>query len=201
MKHLIKIAVAALILGTSASAMAEGMYGALDFGRTKAKDGCTALATVGVVGCKDTANAYRLAAGYQFHPMWGTEFSYANYGKASLGTAGGFPVGDWKMSGFQISGTGTFPVGSAFDVIGKLGIARTQLKTTGSASLNVPAASSSKTKLAYGIGAQFNVSQSVAIRAQYENLGKVGEGDITTCVACTGTYKVTLMTVGAVVKF
>ena len=189
-----KIAIAVFILGaTASSAMADSFYGALDFGQAKGKDACTDLAVVGVVGCKDSASAYRIAGGYKFTPMWGAEISYGNYGNASLGSFSGFPLGDWEASGFQVSGIGTFPLGAGFDLIGKVGIAQTKLELTGSSFWTDTSATS--TKLAVGIGAQYNVSQSVAIRAQYEDLGKVGD------VNTTGESKVTLLTAGVVFRF
>lgn len=181
--------------------MAGGFYGALDIGKIKIKDTCTYLNSQGTLGCKDSSTASRIGGGYQFTPMWGTEISYGNYGKESMGTFLGTAVGDWKMSGVQVSGTGTLPLGGGFDLIGKAGIARTKYEITGSPANSVPPASNTSTKLTYGIGAQYNVSSRVAIRTQYEDLGEVGEGDFATCAACTGTTKATLLTAGVVVKF
>ena len=196
MKVLNKIAVATLILGVMATpAMADGFYGALDFGQAKGKDACTDLAAFGVVGCKDTASAYRFAGGYQFTPMWGTEVSYGDYGSASLGSFMGTPLGNWEASGFQISGTGTFPLGAGFDLIGKVGIAQTKLELNYSPAIGGGSDTATSTKLAAGIGAQYNVSKNITIRAQYEDLGKVGND------ATTGTSKVTLLTAGVVFKF
>ena len=196
-----KIAAAVLIFGTTLSAMAGSYYGALDIGQTKAKDTCSYLSSVGTVGCEDTSTLYRIGGGYQFTPMWGTEVSYATYGKESLGTFGGFPLGDWKMDGLQISGIGTLPVGAGFDLIGKVGIARTKYVLSYNPAIGMASDSATKTKLAYGIGAQYNISPRFAVRAQYEDLGEVGEGDWATCVACTGTTEVQLMSLGAVLKF
>jgi OOP family OmpA-OmpF porin len=180
----------ALIFGATVSpAMADGYYGALDLGQAKAKDACTGL-PAGVTGCKDTATMYRIAGGYQFVPMWGAEVSYAAYGKESAGTLGAVSV-DWQLSGLQVSGTGTFPLGDAFSLIGKLGIARTEIKLTGGGA----SVSATSTKVAYGIGAQYDFTKSVAVRAQYEGLGTVGDANT------TGTSKVTLLSAGVVYKF
>lgn len=67
--------------------MADGYYGAVDLGQSKASDACTGN-PAGVVGCKDTATAFRVVFGSQFTPMWGAEASYGAYGKASAGTLG-----------------------------------------------------------------------------------------------------------------
>jgi hypothetical protein len=133
MKNHSKVFAVALIFGVTVSpVMADSFYGAIDVGQSKSKDACTGL-PAGVTGCEDTATAFRIAGGYQFAPMWGAEVSYGDYGKASAGTLGLLSV-DWKVSGLQVAGTGTFPIGNAFSVIGKLGIARTDLKQIGRAS-------------------------------------------------------------------
>jgi OmpA-OmpF porin, OOP family len=185
-----KIFVMALIFGAATSpAMAESLYGAIDFGQTTGKDICTGNPS-GVSGCEDTATLYRFAVGYQFSPMWGAEASYANYGKASIGSLGGLS-GDWEATGLQISGTGTFPIAEKFSIIGKLGIASTDLKVT----TNIPSSDSANTtKLFYGIGVQYAFTK-VSVRAQYEDLGTVGDN------ATTGTTKASLLSAGIVLKF
>jgi len=184
-----KVFAIALIFGVTVSpALADGFYGALDLGQAKAKDSCAGLPS-GVTGCKDTAPLYRIAGGYQFAPMWGAEVSYAVYGKESAGTLGSFSL-DWQFSGFQISGIGTFPLGNNFSLIGKLGIAQTKIELSGSAS-----DSATSTNVAYGIGAQYDFTKSVAVRAQYEDLGTVGNANT------TGTSKDTLLSAGVVLKF
>lgn len=179
------------------SAMADSFYGAFDFGQTTAKDSCNTTglpAGTTVSGCKDTANLYRIAGGYQFDPMWGAEVSYGAYGKASLGNAnipglGTIAAGDWQTTGIQISGTGTFPLGSSFSFTGKIGLARTDLKLTAFS------ISSTSTNLAFGIGAQLDFSKSLAIRVQYEDLGTIGDANT------TGTAKATLLSAGIVLRF
>lgn len=179
----------ALLSALSTTAMAEGFYAAVDAGQSSGKDICTNNPP-GVTGCEDTATLFRAAVGTQITPMWGAEVSYGSYGKASAGTFLGISV-DWEASGLQISGTGTFPVADAFSLIGKLGIARTDLKVS---ALGI-SFSETSTNLAFGIGAQYDVTQSVAFRAQYEDLGTVGNSNT------TGTTKASLLSAGVVFKF
>lgn len=184
-----KIRVAVLICGAAVSpAMADSYYGVFDIGQATAKDACSGIATW-VTGCGSKADLYRITGGYQFALRFGVEASYADYGKASAGKT---PFGtsmDWQASSLQISGIGTLPVGEGFAVIGKLGVARTTLKLTGSAN-----ASASSTKPAFGIGAQYELSKSVFVRAQYEDLGIIGDTN-------TRTTKFTLLSVGVGYRF
>jgi OOP family OmpA-OmpF porin len=203
-----KIIAAALLLGAIVSpAMAEGFYGALDVGQSTGKDACKDISS-GLppgstwAGCKDTATLFRVAGGFQISPMWGAEVSYGDYGKASLGSGTvNDPVlgmvamsADYQASGIQISGTGSFPVGNAFSLIGKVGIARTDLKLTATALGVSVSQSATSANLAYGIGAQYAFNEKVSVRAQYEDLGNVGDDN-------TGKSKVTLLSAGLVYKF
>jgi len=129
MKKIAFIALLSAFVATPALADNTGnFYGAIDLGQTTGKDIC-ADNPPGVSGCKDTATFYRFTVGNQFSPMWGAEASYANFGKASIGSYLGLS-GDWEATGIQVSGTGTFPIAEKFSIIGKLGIASIDLKVT-----------------------------------------------------------------------
>jgi OOP family OmpA-OmpF porin len=179
MKIMKQICAATIVYGLAiAPVMAEGFYAALDVGQTNAKDTCN-----GTSGCTDTATAGRVAGGYQFTEMWGTEVSYATYGKASLGGH----YGDWETNGIQASGIGTFPVAESFAVLGKVGVARIEHKAAGT--------TSTKTNLAYGIGGQYAFTKGIAFRVQYERLGDIGDTNT------TGQAKASLLSAGVLYRF
>ncbi len=189
-----KILAAALLSALSTSAMAEGPYAAVDIGQTTAKDMCA-----GSTGftCNETATAFRFGGGYQFTPNFGIEANYGILGKPTMsGTVLGVAInGEAKLNTLQVAATGTYPVADAFSLIGKLGIARTTVDVTASGGGFSSSQSATSTKLAYGIGAQYDVSKTFGVRAQYENLGEVGD------VNTTGTAKVSLISAGVVFKF
>jgi len=60
-------------------------------------------------------------------------------------------------------------VARAFSVLGKVGVARIEHKVTATS------ASSTRTNLAYGVGAQYDFTPIIAFRAQYERLGTIGD--------------------------
>lgn len=182
MKNMKKIAAAAMLYVIALPAMAGGFYGAFDVGQTNVSNTCNG----GLTGaCNDTSTALRLGGGYQFVPMWGTEVSYGTYGSASRSGI----AGDWQTSGWQASGTGTFPVWKAISVIGKVGLARTDYKLTASSR------SSTTTNLAIGVGAQYIFSKDISFRTQYEDLGTVGDANT------TGTTRLTLFSAGVIFRF
>ncbi len=182
-----RIAYAMLVSVVSmAPVMAESFYTALDVGQSKEKDACTGL-PAGTTGCKNTASMFRLAGGYQFSPMWGAEVSYGDYGRASCGIQ---TACEWKVSGVQLAGTGTFPIASSFSLLGKIGVARTDLKIYGGGG-----GAATSTKIAYGIGAQYDFVRNISARVQYEDLGNVGDSNT------GGSSKVSLLSAGIVYKF
>ncbi len=189
-----KFLLAILISGAAISpAMAGDFYAALDIGQSKGHDICTNN-PAGVTGCQDTSTLYRIAGGYQLTPMWGAEASYADYGGSNIGT-GFSTTGNWRANGFQVSGTGTFPVGNMFSIIGKLGIATTDFKMSASGLGASVGMNETTTKLAFGIGAKYDFTNNIAIRVQYEDLGTIGN---TTTI---GTTKFTILSAGLVYKF
>jgi OOP family OmpA-OmpF porin len=185
MKKWANIVVVAVFLGmATTSAMAEGFYAALDAGETTAADACTEAPAS--LACRNTAALYRFAGGYQFDAKWGVEASYGDYGKAALITT----LADWQLSGLQVAGTATFPLGTAFSMLVKLGIAQTTIKLSGVGSTQ----SATSTQFAYGVGVQYDLSENLAIRVQYEDLGAVGDANI-------GKSNVSLLSGGIVVRF
>jgi OmpA-OmpF porin, OOP family len=159
-------------------------YGAVDIGQSRAPDACLP----GANGCRNNAAVARAGLGYQFVQNFGAELSYGYYGSQSLGAAGLTSLGDWRASGFELSGMGTLPLANSFSLTGKIGIAQTTYEHT-AASRSV-----ATTNLAWGIGARYSFNDNVAIRAQYEDLGNVGDVTI-------GQTHIRLVTAGVVLKF
>ena len=188
--HVIAFA-GSLILGTVVSpAMADNYYEALDLGQIKAADACLGTAS----GCKDTATFFRVVGGYEFTPMWGAEISYGFSGKASLGNISAGMTGKWEASALQLAAIGTFPLGSGFALTGKVGIARTDLKLSAAGPGTSTSLTSTSIKPAFGIGARYDFTNTFGVRAQYEDLGKVGDANV------TGSYKMTLISAGIIFK-
>lgn len=192
MKSSLKVVATTFVLTTTAStAIAGDFYGALDVGQTTAHSICSVLPG-NMGGCTNTASLVRIAGGYQITPRFGAEFSYGAYGTAKL-AAGSGTSADWEMSGLQLSGTITDPLGAGFSSIFRLGLASTELKLSGSA-LNVGSYKTTNTQFTWGLGVKYDFSQEIAVRAQYDDLGNVGDNQ-------TGTYKTTLLSVGMIYKF
>ncbi len=159
---------AAILACFSGAALAAGsFYGAVDVGNATVKNLCDDTAGL---SCNDTDTTFQGSLGYQVNSSLGLEASYRNN------------IGEYKISngvntvtatgsGFQFSAVGSLPVSKDFALTGKLGIALTEGKVS---CPSCPySASASNTTVAYGIGARYNINKTVAVRAQYEDLGKI----------------------------
>lgn len=194
-KALFTLCTAATLASGSAVAADEGFYVAIDAGQSRAKDACTGIPAG--FSCKNTGTAVRIGGGYQFNNNVGAELSYGDYGsnKAS-GTVAGIPIAaSLKASGFEAALVGLLPLSESFALTGKLGIANTKIKGQGVSGGFTVSASATSTTGSYGIGMRYDLSKSVALRAQYEDLGKVGDA------ATTGKSKLTLLTLGLTFGF
>lgn len=187
---------AILVLTSMAStAMADGFYGALDIGQSKARDMCSATNFGGNTSCSTTATAYRIGGGYNFSQNFGVEVNYADLGNVNPVSSPGYDQST-KATTLQAAAVGYLQIANGFSLIGKLGIAQTKFKQT----WNTGSSSASDTNLAYGVGAQYDFSESLAARAQYEDFGNVGALPIT-ATSGTGRSKVSLLSAGLVFKF
>lgn len=187
---LLAIVLVSSIWGTTL-ANAGPYYVTVNAGISRLKDFCT-NAAAGFT-CNDSAFAYELDGGYQLSDKFGLELAYANYGspKTSGILFGSNIEVTEEISGFSFFGTANFPVSNSFAFTGKLGVTHTSLNRTSTvtASPAISAYTTSITSLAYGAGVKYNINPSVALRIQYENLGKIGDETI-------GTDTLSLLTVG-----
>lgn len=179
-----------ILASFSGATFAEGnFYGGIDVGQSTIKDFCTG-APAGW-SCSNTATAARASLGYQVNSGLGVEASYGNYGEAKASGSGITVSG--TASGFQFSAIGSLPVSETFALTGKLGIALTEAKE--SAPAVGYSSSASNTTVAYGIGVRYNINKTIAVRAQYEDLGNIKADS-------TGTSsKLTILSFGATFGF
>ena len=187
-----------ILASFSGATFAEGnFYGGIDVGQSTVKDVCTGLSAGAI--CSDTATAVRGSFGIQVNPNLGLESSYSNYGTINanevyLGTPISYSA---SASGFLFSAVGSLPISDTFALTGKLGIALTEGKESASAPCAGCAisTSASNTTVAYGVGMRYNINKTVAVRAQYEDLGNIK-------ASSTGTgSKLTILSFGAIFSF
>lgn len=194
------IAVAVLTSVISAPALAEGFYGFADLGKGKIADACTGL-TAGQT-CSDSGTAFRFGGGYQLNQNLAIEAGYTNVSEASKFTDTSSPgvtvSATAKVTAFQLGGVGILPLNEQFSVFAKAGLAHATTDISGTVTglpgVTYPSSSSKNNNFSWGLGAQYNLNNKLAVRAQYEDLGQLtGNG--------TGLNKITLISAGLVMKF
>lgn len=189
----------AILVPSMACADTSNFYTAFDIGRSHAKEACNGVPAT--LACDDADTAYRLAGGYLFTPAWGAEVSYTHLGKITAkGSYSSIPASaEARLKSFQLAGSGILPASGAFSVTGKLGLARAQIKVSASTAIPgfnaVLSSREASTKVAYGIGVQYDFNKNVSARAQYENLGKAGDE------ATTGASQLSLLSAGLSLRF
>lgn len=179
----------------TSSAMAEGFYGALDVGRSKAQDMCSAANFGGNSSCSTTATGFKIGGGYNFTRNFGVEINYGDLGNVNPVSSPGYSQST-KATTLQAAVTGSLAVANDFSLIGRLGFSQTKFKQT----WTTGASSATDTNFAYGIGVQYDFSKNLAVRAQYEDLGKVGALPIT-ATSGTGRSRVSLISAGLIYRF
>jgi OmpA-OmpF porin, OOP family len=206
-----RLAVAAVLSGLalSASAADGGWYGGLSLGRSTNRFNTADFAS-GIPGVSESQNqkdeAYKFFAGYQFTPNFGLEGGYTDLGKFSYnysGTTGA--SSNYKTHAWSLAATGTAPLGQGLSLFGKLGLALTQASDSISdpggilAGAPNPAllgnSSYNRTAVMWGAGMEYAFNSRYALRAEYEDYGRVGDA------SSTGSAKDGLWSMGLKVNF
>jgi len=133
--------------------------------------------------CDDTDTAFRVFGGYQFNKHFGAELGYADLGKLTVSSPG--VSADLKATVWDLMAVGTLPIADKFNIYGKLGMYRADTKLSGSvAGFGSGSASDNNTDITYAIGAGYDFSKNLGVRAEWQRYSKVGsdntggDGDI-----------------------
>lgn len=182
-----KKVVAGLLLSMACAAPAlaadSGAYVAVDYGPATYTN-ATGFPNPGVL---------RIAGGLNVNQNFGVEVGYSIFGNSSISGPGGTASID-STSSLQFLAVGRIPVSPQFEVFGKLGFASNSYTVNANIfGLGAGSASFSKTDLAYGLGAKFNITPQFGIEGQYLNYGAF---DSTTI-----PLKASSLSVGAVFNF
>lgn len=165
-----------IILASSLAAMSMGVqagdfYVLGDVGQSKAE------ISVADYTVSFTETLFDIGAGYNLNETIAFEFAYRDLGGSS--SSDEYYASASDLTSLQLSALGKLPVNDAMFVFGRLGVARLSLDE--SETFKSPqgdtyeSSSESKTKALVGLGAGYNVSQALTLRAEYLRHAKVGE--------------------------
>lgn len=162
------IMLAALLLSSSCAFAGTGYVG-VNAGSTT-----HSVTFDGDSGSTDTTGA-RIYGGFQVTPAFGIEAGYVHFGKVSESEQG-FKL-TFKPTAFYAAATGTMPMSPSFNLIGKVGVARTA--STFGVTFQNQSVSMDKTSTSamFGIGVQYKYSETMSFVGEYENFGKIAKFD------------------------
>lgn len=199
-KQLMNITLAAALVGAPSAFAADlnGYVGASG-GQTKAKDadsaseldaqnardGYTTRSSV-----DDTDTGWKLFAGYKFNRNFAVEGSYADLGEASANSVvSASPYGTGTVSQqfeaktLAVAAVGILPLANYFNVFGKAGFHYWDAEWSVTSTLTGLSGKASEddngTDLMYGVGAGFNVTNNLALRAEWEIYTNIGDENTT----------------------
>jgi opacity protein-like surface antigen len=157
----IALALTASVIGLIAPARAADTprYAGLGVGQAKLHDVCS---TPGLTSCEDTHSGYRLYLGSVIRPGLSWEGYYADLGEVeATGPGGAGKAGAWALGAQVLGGTS---INSFVAVFGKAGLAY----VSGDASVAGLEFDDSDVALSLGLGAHFNLSRNIGLRAEWE---------------------------------
>jgi OOP family OmpA-OmpF porin len=172
----------AIALATASTLTSAQWYGVVAGGKTiaslRAQNVELSDATANTYDINNGSNGYKLQFGYQFVPNLAVEMGYVNLGKFDITNNVTAPyVGSYRRDlsakGWTFMFVGVLPVASRFSLLGKIGTinSTTSSERTATGAITVggdPSSSKSEFNTAYGLGAQFDISKSLAVRVEAE---------------------------------
>lgn len=197
-----------------ASAQASGFYAGAAIGQATVDLGNVAndLAAIGTelgftagsATQDDSDTSWKVFGGYKLNQNFAVEGGYADLGKYTANATGtlngltGKLDASVKSYAYFVDVVGILPLGD-FSMFAKLGGAYTKTKAEVSATYDGLSASDSVKENKFvpklGVGAEYNVTKTIAIRGEFERYMNVGDN------ATTGESDVDVWTVGLKVGF
>ncbi len=179
------IAGAAALMTTSAYAAGanSGPYIGAGAGQAQYKDACSDVpaiaAGLGVSSsCDEKDTAFKIFAGYRFMPYLAAEFGYVNAGKTKLTL--GAANGELKAWLVPVHAVGILPLmDDHLWLMGKAGATYWNGKLTVSGPGGSISNSDNGVAFTYGAGLQYNFTENLGVRAEYEIFHDVGDENTT----------------------
>ncbi len=170
-------------------AIGQGLYLGGAIGNTSFKQGCDDVPAG--LSCKKTDYGWKGFAGYQFTRNWGIEAGYSDFGKVKAnGTFMGLDTSaEVRVWGFGLAGTGTLPLSSQFDLLGKLGVFHGVVDSSANIGGITGKLSGRSNTAMVGAGARWNFSGNWGARVEWERINKIGD-------STSGTSDVDFISIG-----
>jgi OOP family OmpA-OmpF porin len=167
-------------------------YIGFSIGRAKIEDACESSG-ISVISCEDSDTSFKVYGGAKTHRNFAFEVAYIDLGESVI--TDNVDALTIEAAGINSSVFGIIPASNNLDIFAKVGLMYWEAKKSSSGTFNGTIASSEGLDITFGFGANFGVSRTFALRAEFEKFPRVG-GEQT-----TGESGVTLITLGAAFYF
>jgi OmpA-OmpF porin, OOP family len=116
----------------------------------------------GIFTGDDKDTAYNIYAGSFFNPNLGLELGYTDFGK--IARAGG----STKAMGFNLSLVGKYPLGTSFNLLGKVGTTYGRTEVSSLPGSGITPGKENGFGVSYGLGAEYLFTPQLSAVAQYD---------------------------------
>lgn len=179
------------VFASTVAAQDRPFYAGAQIGQSKAESTCDGVSGAGV-SCNDTGTAGKVFGGYRFHPNFAAELAYTDLGEAkATGPAGTITA---SSNAFDLSLVGTLPVWQRLSAYARLGVYRAKTEVNVNTVTVRRTDRETNTGMTYGIGASYDITKRVALRAEWQKYNEVGGSS-------TGEDDITVLSVGALFRF
>ncbi len=107
-----------------------------------------------MAGASESNTGLGIFGGFQFNPNFAVEAEYIDLGSVAGGLI--------KFTTFDVAAVGFVPLSSQVSLLGRLGLASTK------EDFSLAGLSATRSAPTFGVGAQFDVAQSVGLRLSYD---------------------------------
>jgi OOP family OmpA-OmpF porin len=156
----------------AAPVLADNFYIGGSVGQAEWDDLCDGISAS---SCDTKDTAYKIFGGYKLNKHFAVEAFYNDSGEYSA--SGADFDADAEADSFGVAFVGILPLSEQFDLFAKVGVHRWDFEAVGTVDSTVVTVDDSGTDVMYGVGASYSLTDSVAIRAEWENYS--ADDDIT----------------------
>jgi OOP family OmpA-OmpF porin len=174
MKRIATIALLAAGLA-AAPAFAQSWYAGAGAGRGNLNMSGQDLTGLANASVNDTDTTYSARLGYKFSPYGAFEVGYYDLGHYQFsGTSGGIAVsGSAKAKSYGIAIVAIAPIGNAFEIYSRIGIAESELKANANAVLVTANSSERQSEATYGLGARIHFTNNLSLFGEWMKNDKI----------------------------
>jgi len=185
-----QILLAGVLSALTFPAMADGFYILGDIGKSNLE-----YPAFDDLALDESDTAYSIGVGFDLNQFAAIEVAYRDFGSGQDSGIDSDEFGDFEWtdtlsaSAFQASILGKLPVGDRVDVFGRIGFANLEVDYDTNDGGFKTSESNSKTRGLFGIGASYNLTPELALRAEYSQYAKWDD------------LKLSALTLGATYRF